>query len=85
MGGELSLENIVEIDCMGSDPFVVFCASARSMAIRSCRLILFCESSEERIELLGLGKMLDNRVFLKHENNLLPLPPACPFIEKFWL
>jgi hypothetical protein len=55
MSGELGLEDIVEINRVRSDTFVVFCASTRSVTIGSCRLILFREPSKERIELLSLG------------------------------
>jgi hypothetical protein len=55
MSGELSLEDIVEIDCVRSDAFIVFCASTRSVPICRCWLILLSQSGKERIELLSLG------------------------------
>lgn len=55
MGGELGLEDIVEVNRVRSDAFVVLRASTRSVAIGSCGLILLRESGEECIQLLSLG------------------------------
>lgn len=71
---------------MRPDLCVMFGAPPRGqMRSDSRRLVLFRKSRQKRVQTPGFFKVLADLIFLEHENDLLPLPPASPFIELFGL